>query len=224
MIAHVRGRLLETGPGHVVVEVGGVGLEVKVPAGAARALPEPGEMVTLYTHLHVRDDEVSLYGFATAAERELFRTLQGVSGVGPRLALAIVGGCPPARFWQAVYRQDASLLGGIPGVGRKTISRLLVELRDRVPATVAGAPQAAEGGSAAGHAAVAACASSSPAAAGGAELAALRDQARDALFALGYTHREANEAIAAALEALGPEASTDDVIVAALRWLGRQGA
>jgi len=131
MIAHVRGRLVEAGPGHVVVEVGGVGLEVKVPAGAIQALPEPGETVTLYTHLHVRDDEISLYGFATADERELFRTLQGVSGVGPRLALAIVGACSPARFWQAVSRQDPSLLGSIPGVGRKTITRLLVEWRDR---------------------------------------------------------------------------------------------
>lgn len=224
MIAHVRGRLLEAGPGHVVLEVGGVGLEVKVPAGVARALPEPGEMVTLYTHLHVRDDEIALYGFATSAERELFRTLQGVSGVGPRLALAIVGGCPPGRFWQAVFRQDASLLGGIPGVGRKTISRLLVELRDRVPAAIAGASQAGgEAGEAAGHAA-AACASRGAEPAGGTGLAAVRDQARDALFALGYSHREANEAIAAALEALGPGASTDDVIVAALRWLGRQGA
>jgi len=123
-----------------------------------------------------------------------------------------------------VFRQDASLLGGIPGVGRKTIGRLLVELRDRVPPAMARAPEGdAEVGPVAGQATVAAAASSHPVPAGGAELAILRDQARDALFALGYSHREANEAIAAALEELGPGASTDDVIVAALRWLGRQG-
>ncbi|MDI6895434.1 MAG: Holliday junction branch migration protein RuvA [Bacillota bacterium] len=231
MISHLKGRLLENGPGHAVVEVGGVGLEVKVPAGAAQALPAPGETVTLYTHLHIREDEISLYGFATAAERELFRTLQGVSGVGPRLALAIVGGCPPARFWQAVLRQDASLLGGISGVGRKTVSRLLVELRDRVPAAAARAVQAAAaaGPAAAGETVPGPAAASAVAAAGGtvtadgSELAAARDQARDALSALGYSHREAAEAVAAALEAAGPEVTADDVIVAALRWLGRQG-
>lgn len=224
VISYLKGRLVEAGSGRAVVEVGGVGLEVRVPAGTVQALPSPGEMVTLYTQLLVREDDVSLYGFSTTAERELFRTLQGVSGVGPRLALAIVSGCPPARFWQAVLRQDASLLGGIPGVGRKTVGRLLVELRDRVPvqvATQAAVSSAAQGAGAAlatrGHLAAA-----GQAAGRATEAGSVRDQARDALSALGYSHRETAEAIAAALETLGEEATADDVIVAALRWLGRQ--
>lgn len=221
VIAYLRGRLVETRPGQAVVEVGGVGLEVRVPAGTLSALPPVGDPVTLYTQLVVREDEMSLYGFASDGERELFRTLQGVSGIGPRLALAIVSACPPPRFWQAVRRQDASLLAGIPGVGRKTIGRLLVELRDRPPARLAGEEAAAarpleaegvrtpvpEGVGTTGQAA-------------GVSLA--RDQARDALAALGYSHREAVEAVSAALAELGEDLPADQIIAAALRWLGRQ--
>lgn len=202
---------MEGGPGHLVVEVGGVGVEVKAPATTLRVLPAPGDMVTLYTDLVVKQDDISLYGFASVAERELFRTLQGVSGVGPRLALAILSGCDPSRFWQAVSRQDASLLAGIPGVGRKTVGRLLVELRDRVPAPPAElAPPGVPAEAAA------------PVPAGMPGDGSVRDLARDALSALGYSHRETAEAMAAALDALGPEAGADDLIVAALKWLGRQ--
>lgn len=228
MIAYLRGRLMETAPGQAVVEVAGVGLEVRAPAGTLSALPPVGEPVMLYTQLVVREDEMSLYGFATEGERELFRTLQGVSGIGPRLALAIVSGCPPPRFWQAVRRQDASLLAGIPGVGRKTISRLLLELRDHLPARLAEAGIA--GSEAVGTPAQVAEGGTAQAADGGAAQATgasaareqARDAARDALAALGYSHREAVEAVSAALAELGEEAAADQIIAAALRWLGRQ--
>lgn len=216
MICYLSGRLVEAGPTRAVVEVGGVGVEVRIPTGTLRALPPPGEAVTLHTHLVVREDDVSLYGFASAAERELFRALQGVSGIGPRLALAILSGCTPDRFWEAVRRQDASLLAGIPGVGRKTIGRLLVELRDRVPAE-AGAGEAVPPR-------VGVPAPAGPAQGPGAGGAAPSEQAREALMALGYSHREATEAVAAALAGVGGETGVDELITAALRWLGRQMA
>jgi Holliday junction DNA helicase RuvA len=138
MIASVSGRVVAREADLVVVEVGGVGLEV-MPTRAAAGLSRPGEPVTLATHLHVREDGLTLYGFAGADERRLFRLLLGVTGVGPKLALAIVSAYPPAQLERAVAAGDVDLLASVSGVGKKTAQRICVDLRDRVGLVVAAA-------------------------------------------------------------------------------------
>jgi len=133
VIASVSGRVAAREADLVVIEVGGVGLEV-LPTRGAATLAQPGSTVTLATHLHVREDGLTLYGFAGADERRLFRLLLGVTGVGPKLALAIVSAYPPAQLERAVAAGDVDLLASVVGVGKKTAQRICVDLRDRVGA------------------------------------------------------------------------------------------
>lgn len=132
MIAYVSGVLVEKKPTHVVVEVGGLGYSVSIPTSTFEALPEAGAKVKLLTYFAVREDAQLLYGFATQAERELFEALISVSGVGPKLALAALSALPPAELQRRILEGDAAMLVSIPGVGRKTAERLVVDLRDRV--------------------------------------------------------------------------------------------
>jgi Holliday junction DNA helicase RuvA len=134
VIASVSGRVAAREADLVVIEVGGVGLEV-LPTRSAATLAQPGSTVTLATHLHVREDGLTLYGFAGADERRLFRLLLGVTGVGPKLALAIVSAYPPAQLERAVAAGDVDLLASVVGVGKKTAQRICVDLRDRVGLT-----------------------------------------------------------------------------------------
>lgn len=153
MIGSLRGILAQKSPPQLLLEVGGVGYELEAPMSTFYGLPAVGERVRLLTHLVVREDAHILYGFASAAERALFRSLLKVSGVGPRIALAILSGVSVAAFARCVVEQDSAALTRIPGVGRKTAERLIVEMRDRVDATgavsvggaVAAAPAGAEG-------------------------------------------------------------------------------
>jgi Holliday junction DNA helicase RuvA len=132
MIGTLTGVLAFKSPPHLLLEVGGVGYEVEAPMSTFYALPAVGECTRLLTHLVVREDAHVLYGFATVEERTLFRNLLKVSGVGPRIALAILSGGTAATFAHAVREQDVAALTRIPGVGRKIAERLIVEMRDRL--------------------------------------------------------------------------------------------
>ncbi len=132
MIRFLRGRLAERGKGFVVVDVGGVGFQVNMSDAPPSALPEVGAEVTLHTRLHVREDALALFGFTSAEEAGLFDLLITVSGVGPKVALGIIGACRPKRFLELVVFEDVEGLGRLPGVGKKLSQRLVVELRDKL--------------------------------------------------------------------------------------------
>lgn len=132
MIGLLRGTLLEKHPPFLLVEAGGVGYEVEAPLSTFFVLPEVGATVTLYTHLVVREDAHALYGFASRAERKLFRSLIRVNGVGPKLAVTLLSGISADEFARCVREGDAETLMRLPGIGRKTAERLVVEMRDRL--------------------------------------------------------------------------------------------
>src|SRR6187401_3630447 len=132
MIGRIRGKLVHKQAPHILVEVGGVGYELQVPMTTLFQLPELGAEVALVTHFVVREDAQLLYGFIEEGDRSLFRQLIRVSGVGPKLALAILSGMDAHSFARCVQRDDISSLTALPGVGKKTAERLLVEMRDKL--------------------------------------------------------------------------------------------
>ncbi|WP_409280750.1 Holliday junction branch migration protein RuvA [Pseudomonas defluvii] len=134
MIGRLRGTLAEKQPPHLIIDVNGLGYELEVPMTTLYRLPKVGEAVTLHTHLVVREDAHLLYGFHEKRERELFRELIRLNGVGPKLALALMSGLDVDELVRCVQAQDASALVKVPGVGKKTAERLLVELKDRFKA------------------------------------------------------------------------------------------
>lgn len=176
MIAFLKGRLLEKHPNRIIVDVGGVGYDVQVPLATFYTLGDPGSNVSLRVHTHVREDALALFGFATPLELALFERLIATSGIGPRLALAVLSGIEPAELVRAVRGQDVARLTAIPGIGKKTAERISLELRHRLPAIDA------EGGAA-------------PAAEG-----AIRDDVLSALVNLGYQRGAAEKAIDAVLK------------------------
>ena len=198
MIASVAGRLLEADADGLVVEVGGVGLRVHASAAAARAAHETPAAVRLQTHLVVREDALTLYGFASHRERWLFVALLGVSGLGPSKALALLSGYPTDTLQRAIAAADLALLASVSGIGKRTAERIVVELRDKLGAVALEA-----------------------AASGGAPTAAADDPhlaARDALVALGFAVAEAETALA------GTGGSTEQRLKEALAALRRGGA
>jgi holliday junction DNA helicase RuvA len=136
MIASLRGRVSGVGAGTVLLDVGGVGYLLSATARACRLAADADGELTLVTHLHVREDAMQLFGFAGAAERELFELLLGVSGVGPKVALAIVSGYAPDQIRRAVATADHALFTSIPGIGRKTAERVVIDLKDKVGTVV----------------------------------------------------------------------------------------
>ena len=180
MIGRLTGILLEKHPPQILVDVHGVGYEVDVPMSTFYSLPAQGEKVSLFTHFSVREDAQQLYGFGTAKEREVFRTLIRISGVGPKLALSVLSGMNVDELAQAVATQETGRLVKIPGVGKKTAERLLLELKgklaDALP-TVAGSP------------------------------ASVVNDALNALMALGYSDKEALPALKQLPEGLSLEES-----------------
>ena len=134
MIATLRGALAEKHPGRIVVDVGGVGYDVQIPLSTYYAVGGRGVEVALRIHTHVREDTLSLFGFVTRLELDLFERLIGINGVGPRLALAILSGIEPPALVQAIRTADVARLTGIPGVGRKTAERMALELKDKLSA------------------------------------------------------------------------------------------
>jgi holliday junction DNA helicase RuvA len=178
VIARIAGRLLDKHPSRVIVDVGGVGYDVQIPLSTFYNLGDPGTDVTLRVHTHVREDALALFGFATPLELQLFERLIGVSGVGPKLALAVLSGIEPPDLVRAVRTQDVGRLTRIPGIGRKTAERIGLELRDKLPAGLIEAV--------------------TPALAG--EGDALRDDLISALLNLGYQRPAAERAVSAAIE------------------------
>ena len=150
MIGRLRGILASKQPPWLLVDVNGVGYELEAPMSTIYNLPELGREVTLLTHYAAKEDSVSLYGFISAGERELFRSVQKVSGIGARIALAILSGVSVDEFSRLVQAGDITALTRIPGVGKKTAERIVVELRDRVSDLGAGAALGLSRGSVAG--------------------------------------------------------------------------
>ena len=134
MIGRIAGTLLEKNPPHILVDCGGVGYELDVPMSTLYNLPEPGQKVTLLTQQVVREDAHLLYGFGSSQERDAFRQLTKISGVGPRIALAVLSGLSVAELAQAVTMQESGRLTKIPGIGKKTAERLLLELKGKLGA------------------------------------------------------------------------------------------
>ncbi len=190
-----------------MVEAGGVGYEVQVPHGGAVRLPTEGEEVTLWVHTVVREDAFTLYGFPRRTERDLFRVLIGLSHVGPKLAVALLGHLGPEGLAEAVAREDRRVLQGVPGVGKKTAERLLVELRDRLgalPRVEQGSPQAVEGvGS--GH---------------GPEVSEPLARVQAVLERLGFRPQEARAAAMAVASRAKAGAEEAELVREALRTLG----
>lgn len=137
MIAHLRGKLISRRPNQVIVETGGVGYDVNVSVPAFTELPSLGSEVTLHIHTHVREDQIALYGFLRPEEKELFEKLITVSGIGPKLAITILSGMAAENMVSAIRGNDVVRLTKIPGIGRKTAERMVLELRDKLPAGMA---------------------------------------------------------------------------------------
>jgi Holliday junction DNA helicase RuvA len=196
MIGSLRGRIASKTPPQLTVDVGGLGYELEAPMSTFFHLPAVGEEVRLLTHLVVREDAHVLYAFATDEERRLFRSLIRVSGVGPKIALALLSGISVAAFAECVQREDIAALTRVPGVGRKTAERLIVEMRDRLVAPQPGSGTAAVAGA--------------PRA---------ESEAYDALVALGYRPAEATRL----LKAVAPGThSTEELIRRALQGAARE--
>ena len=203
MIGRLRGEIVAKRPPHLLVDVSGVGYELEAPMSTFYDLPAVGAAVVLHTHLVVREDAHVLYAFAREAERALFRSLLRVSGVGPKMALAILSGKNADEFARCVQRDDTAALSRLPGIGKKTAERLIIEMRDRLARlddeafTVATRPQATGAGAP----------------------SALED-AVSALIALGYKAPEASRMVrAVAAEGL----SSEELIRAALKAAAPQG-
>jgi holliday junction DNA helicase RuvA len=196
MIGSLRGRISSKTPPQLTVDVGGLGYELEAPMSTYFHLPAVGEEVRLLTHLVVREDAHVLYGFATEEERRLFRSLIKVSGVGPKIALALLSGVSVSAFAECVLNEDVAALTRVPGVGRKTAERLIVEMRDRLAVTAAGTGSTA------------AAPATSP-----------EGEAYGALVALGYRPAEASRL----LKAVGPGThSTEELIRRALQGAARE--
>jgi len=197
MIGSVRGRITSKTPPQLMVDVGGLGYELEAPMSTFFHLPAVGEEVSLLTHLVVREDAHVLYGFGTEAERRLFRSLIKVSGVGPKIALALLSGISVEAFARCVMNEDITALTKVPGIGRKTAERLVVEMRDRLKD-----PEVPSG------------MGLTPVAVG----ASPESEAHGALVALGYRPAEATRL----LKAVGPGThSTEELIRRALQSAGR---
>lgn len=133
MIAFLRGRVLEKHPNRVIVDVGGVGYDLAVPLSTFYAIGDANAEIALRVHTHVREDQLALFGFATVLELTVFERLIGISGIGPKLALAVLSGIEPRELIAALQHNDVARLTRIPGVGKKTAERIVLELRDRLP-------------------------------------------------------------------------------------------
>jgi holliday junction DNA helicase RuvA len=200
MIAFLRGRVHSKQPNRVTVDVQGVGYDVHVPLSTFYDLGDEGDEVSLRTYLHVREDVMQLYGFLTELERQVFERLIGISGIGPKLAIAVLSGIDTRDLVSAVQRGDVARLTGIPGIGKKTAERIVLELRDRLMQLVA------------------------PAATGAAAVVSAADRFRadllSALQNLGYHRQQAEKAVDAAVTS-APESTFEQALRGALRELMR---
>jgi len=194
MYHHLNGKLVHKSPACIVLDVGGVGYELTVPLSSFERLPSEGNEVSLLTHFHVREDGMRLFGFLTETERDLFRMLIDISGIGPMLALSVLSGTSVETVRQAVTSGDATMLKKVRGVGRKTAERIVLELRDPIQRL----------GEAVGGVAL------SPA-------DATSQDAVAALISLGFTRSKAVEAVASTRKHLGDDASVEALVREALK-------
>ncbi|MBK7998876.1 MAG: Holliday junction branch migration protein RuvA [Verrucomicrobia bacterium] len=198
MITFLRGKLIDALPTQATVDVNGVGYEVLIPLSSFDKLPAPGADVQILTHLAIREDAHVLYGFMTAAERDLFRLLiHTVSGIGPKIALNVLSGMNPVALRGAVANGDVKALSQISGVGKKTAERIVVELRDKMGAAGAWEASSAQR-----------------------SLSAADQKVNDAvlaLMALGFKQPEAHDAIRASQALLGAQASVEELVRASLK-------
>lgn len=199
MIGLLRGRIADRQPNTLVVDVQGVGYEVHVPLSTFYDVGEIGDDVMLRIYTHVREDALQLYGFLTELERQLFERLIGISGIGPKLAIAVLSGMDPREVLSAVQRGDVARLTGIPGIGKKTSERIVLELRDRLAGIALVAP--VDAGSASGA-------------------DRLRGDLVSALQNLGYHRPQAEKAIDSSLQAMS-DPTFEQALKAALRELMR---
>jgi Holliday junction DNA helicase RuvA len=199
VIARLKGSLAGKAPNRLTVDVGGVGYDVLVPLSTFYGIGEMGAEVTLRIHTHVREEVIALYGFATPLEQDLFERLISISGIGPKLALAVLSGIDPGDLVRAIRTQDVARLTRIPGVGKKTAERIGLELKDRLPLATTAAGGQSEG------------------AAPGDDL---RSDLLSALTNLGYKGQIAEKAVDAALKKT-PDASFEDVLRDILRGMTR---
>jgi Holliday junction DNA helicase RuvA len=195
VIAHLRGTILEKHPNRVVVDVSGVGYDVAVPLSTFYGLGSTGDGVSLRVHTHVRDDAIALFGFATPLELDLFERLISISGIGPKVGLAVLSGIEPVELVGAIQRGDLARLTAIPGVGKKTSERIVLELKDRLPKA---------------HAAASIDAGPT-----------MRGDVLSALINLGYHRPLAEKAVDAALKATGRDAGFERALKQALRELAK---
>jgi Holliday junction DNA helicase RuvA len=202
VIASLRGNILEKHPNRIVIDVNGVGYEVFVPLSTFYGLGDAGSTIAVRIHTHVREDALLLYGFATLLEQELVERLIGVSGIGPKVALAVLSGIEPQELIHAIERGDLARLTAIPGVGKKTSERIVLELKDRLPRAQA---EAIAAGSAPPDAPV------------------MRDDVVSALVNLGYHRPLAEKAAEAAMKTLAPAegASFERMLKQALREVAK---
>lgn len=200
MIALVRGHLVYKSIDHVIIDVGGVGYRLFIPLSTFYALPEKGE-ASLYTHTHVREDALLLYGFLTLEEKDFFVALIGISGIGPKLAINILSHIPVADLKSAIIAGDVNRLSGLPGIGKKTSERLVLELKDKIARTEVGI--AAQG---------------MPSAAGQSSGDLINDVI-SALVNLGYKENQARKVLET-ME-LAPDVPMEDVLKGALKVLVR---
>jgi Holliday junction DNA helicase RuvA len=200
LIAFLRGRVIDKQPNRLVVDVQGVGYDVLVPLSTYYDVGDEGSEVALRIHTHVREDALQLYGFLTDLERQVFERLIGISGIGPKLAIAVLSGIESRELVVAVQRADVARLTGIPGIGKKTAERIVLELKDRLAAiatpAAAGAPSSVSPGE------------------------RLRDDIVSALQNLGYHRPQAEKAVEAVLKA-SPDATFEAALRAVLRELMR---
>ena len=196
MITHLKGTLVSKEPVLVTIDVGGLGYSVHIPLSTFEKLPEKDSKIMLYTHLHVREDEMALFGFHTEEERKMFRLLIGISGIGPKVALGILSGTGIIQLKKAVLEGDVDRLTTIKGIGKKTAQRLIVELRDKFGAPDDSDDWLRESGDA--------------------ELDSAVMTTVSALETLGYSHKQAFEAAKRSVRSLGADAVPEDLIRDAL--------
>jgi Holliday junction DNA helicase RuvA len=200
MIGRLRGKLTRLRPGEVIIDAGGVGYLVRLSYNSFYQLPEDGEEATLLIHTYVREDTLALYGFSGMLEKELFLRLIGVSGIGPRLAINILSGIPSVELVEAVNSASVERLQAIPGVGKKTAERIVIEMRDKLKSLITDEMTRGEG---------IAVFSASP----------IQNDVVSALLNLGYKRKEAETAFSAASRELGSDAEFQNILKKCLAHL-----
>lgn len=204
MIAYVRGILSYIGSDFVIIETAGLGYQIFIPMSTLQRLPAIGQELKLFTHHHVREDAIVLFGFLTPEEQAIFMHLISVSGIGPKGAITMLGALQPGRFVQAISLGDVNALMQIPGVGKKTAQRLVLELKDKLQAADAGTIQEE----------MKICSQTA---------GSVEDEAYEALLALGYTAQEAGRVLAEVRRDLPEDASSDMLVRQALRAMMTRG-